>query len=67
MVRESLLRIGIGSYLCWLLLVLLLVLGQYTPFPQFNVVHSGVVFGGVVLTAVGVGMLLRSGYRQITR
>ena len=63
MVRESLLRIGIGSYLCWLLLVL----GQYTPFPQFNVVHSGVVFGGVVLTAVGVGMLLRSGYRRIAR
>jgi hypothetical protein len=33
MVHESLLRIGIGSYLCWLLLVVLLVLGQYTPVP----------------------------------
>lgn len=64
---ESFLRIGIGSYLCWLLLVVLLVLGQYTPLPQFDVIHSGIVFGGVVLSIVGVRMLLRGGYRWITR
>jgi hypothetical protein len=66
-VGESFLRIGIGSYLCWLLLVVLLVLGQYTPLPQFDVIHSGIVFGGVVLSIVGVRMLLRGGYRWITR
>jgi hypothetical protein len=66
-VGESFLRIAIGSYLCWLLLVVLLVLGQYTPIPQFDIIHSGIVFGGVVLSIVGVRMLLRGGYRWITR
>jgi hypothetical protein len=55
-VRDSLRRIGVGSYLCWLLLVVLLVLGQQTPFSQFDVVHAGVVFGAVVLAIVGAGM-----------
>ena len=29
-----------------------------TPFPRFDAVHLGVVFGGVVLTVVGDGTLL---------
>jgi len=47
--------------------VVLLVLGQYTPFPQFDIVRSGVVFDRVALTAVGTGMLFRSDCRYIIR
>jgi hypothetical protein len=62
--REALRRAGIGLYFLWLLFVVLLILGRYTPFPLFDLVHSGVVFGAAVLTVVGAGKLFRIGYRQ---
>jgi hypothetical protein len=64
--REVLHRSGIGLYFLWLLFVVLLILGRHTPFPVFDLVHSGVVFGAAVLTVVGAGKLLRIGYRRIT-
>ncbi|MFC6952183.1 hypothetical protein [Halorubellus litoreus] len=63
--REVLYRVGLGSYVLWLLLVVLYVLGRYTPVPRFELVYSGVVFGAAVLTVFGAGRLLRKGYRRV--
>jgi|GEM_PF-6018159 len=63
--RDALRRVAIGLYLLWLLLVVLLILGRYTPFPLLDAVRSGVVFGAAVLTVVGAGQLLREGYRRV--
>ncbi|WP_128905420.1 hypothetical protein [Halorubrum amylolyticum] len=62
----ALYRLGIGAYLLWLLLVVLLVVGRYTPAPSFRVVHLGVVAGAAVLTLIGAGRLLRQGYGWAT-
>lgn len=64
--RDALHRAAIGLYVLWLLFVVLLILGRYTPFPVLDIVHSGVVFGAAVLTVIGSGKLLRSGYRRVT-
>jgi hypothetical protein len=53
-------------YVLWLLFVVLLILGRYTPFPLLDIVHSGVVFGAAVLTVIGSGKLLRIGYWRVT-
>jgi hypothetical protein len=63
----ALYRLGIGAYLLWILLVVLLLAGRYTPVPSFELVHSGVVAGAVVLTLIGAVRLLRTGYRRAAR
>ncbi|RLM67012.1 hypothetical protein DVK05_07210 [Halorubrum sp. Atlit-8R] len=63
----ALYRLGIGAYLLWLLLTVLLILGRYTPVPSFRVVHIGVVAGAAVLTLIGATRLLRKGYGRVTR
>ena len=63
----ALYRLGIGAYLLWLLLTVLLVLGRYTPVPSFRAVHLGVVAGAAVLTLIGAGRLLRKGYARATQ
>lgn len=56
---------GIGLYVLWIIATVLLILGRYTLFPSYDIVHSTVVTGGVILTIVGTGLLLRKGYRQV--
>jgi hypothetical protein len=63
----ALYRLGIGAYLLWLLLTVLLIFGRYTPVPSFQVVHLGVVVGAAVLTLIGAARLLRKGYGRTTR
>lgn len=63
--RESFYRVGIGLYALWLLMVVLLILGQYTPFPLFDLAHLGVVFGATVLTVFGAGQLIWTGYHRL--
>ena len=61
----ALYRTGVGLYILWLLATLLLILGRYTPFPSFEIIHSAVVTGATILTIVGAGLLLQKGYRTI--
>lgn len=63
----ALYRLGIGAYLLWLLLVVLLIVGRYTPAPSFRLVHLGVVVGAAVLALIGAGRLLRRGYEWTAR
>ncbi|RKD93579.1 hypothetical protein [Halopiger aswanensis] len=63
--REALLGTVVGLYVLWLLLVVVFVLGRYTPVPRFAVVRSSVVIGAAVLTVVGAGRLARTGYRRL--
>ncbi|MFY4816418.1 hypothetical protein ACOJIV_27620 [Haloarcula sp. AONF1] len=63
----ALYRFGIGAYLLWILLGVLLLAGRYTPVPSFELVHPGVVAGAVVLTLIGSVRLLRTGYRRAAR
>jgi hypothetical protein len=57
-------RVAVGAYGCWLLAVVLLIAGNYTPLPRLPGVHAGVVAGTAVFTVVGAGQLLRRGYRR---
>lgn len=63
--RETPLRLAIGLYLLWLVAVVLLLLGRYTPVPQFEPVYWSVVVGAGGLTVVGAGKLLRDGYARL--
>ena len=63
--RTTLRRVGIGLYACWLLSVVLLVLGRYTPVPSVEAAHSAVVAGAAVLTVVGTVQIGRRGYRGL--
>ena len=63
----ALYRLGVGAYLLWILLTVLLTLGRYTPVPSFRVVHFGVVAGAAVLTLIGAARLLRGGYEWTVR
>jgi len=63
--RVALYRAGIGLYVVWLLLVVLLVHGRYTPVPLVGFAQPGVVVGIAVLTVFGAGRLARSGYRRV--
>ena len=65
--RKPFYRTGIGLYILWLIATTLLILGRYTAFPSYKIVHSAVVTGTVVLTIVGAGQLLRKGYRKLSR
>ncbi|WP_435175885.1 hypothetical protein [Halorussus sp. AFM4] len=58
-------RTAVGLYALWLVAVVLLMLGRYTPLPLLPGVHSGVVLGAAVLTVVGAGKLLRDGYHRL--
>lgn len=64
-VRTLLYRAGVVLYGCWLLLVVLLIVGRYTPAPSLPFVHTGVVFGAAVLTVVGAAQVVRAGYRRL--
>lgn len=63
--REYFYWAGIGFYVLWLLMVVLLILGQYTPFPLFDFAHSGVVFGAAILAVLGAGKLVQAGYYRL--
>ncbi len=63
--RKTLYRTGIGLYILWLIATTLLILGRYTPFPSYKIVHSAVVTGAAILAIVGVGQILRKGYRKV--
>ncbi|WP_440988393.1 hypothetical protein [Haloarchaeobius baliensis] len=63
--HDTIYRAGLGLYVVWLLLVVLLLLGRYTPAPLFGFVQPGVVVGAAVLTVFGAGRLVRSGYRRV--
>ncbi|WP_312908116.1 hypothetical protein [Natronosalvus caseinilyticus] len=57
--------IGVGLSAVWAVAVVLLVLGRFTPLPSFGLVNLIVVVGGVLATIVGIGQLLRNGYRWL--
>ena len=63
--RVTLRRAAVGAYGLWLLAVLLLLLGRFTPAPLLPGVHPGVVVGAAVFTLIGAGQLLRRGYRWL--
>jgi hypothetical protein len=63
--RKTVYRTGIGLYILWLIATTLLILGRYTPLPSYEIIHSAVVTGAVILTIVGAGQLLRKGYRKV--
>lgn len=63
--RETLRQTGIGLYGLWIIATTLLILGRYTPFPSYEIVHSAVVTGGVILTIAGTGQLLQEGYQKV--
>lgn len=63
--HKALYRTGVGLYVLWLIATTLLILGRYTPFPSYEIVHSAVVTGAAILTIVGAGKLLRKGYRKV--
>ncbi|MFC7136162.1 hypothetical protein [Halobaculum litoreum] len=58
-------RVGVALYGCWVLLVVLQILGRYTPVPRLAFVRPGVVVGAVALTAVGAARIARRGYRRV--
>jgi hypothetical protein len=62
---KTLYRIGVGLYGLWLIATTLLILGRYTPFPSYDLVHSVVVTGAAILTILGAGELLRKGYQKV--
>ena len=62
----ALYRLGIGAYLLWILLVVVHIIGRFTPAPSFRIVRLGVVVGAVALTLVGAARLLRKGYERAT-
>jgi hypothetical protein len=64
--RKALYRTGVGLYILWLIATTLLILGRYTPFPSYGLVHSVVVTGAAILTIVGAGQLLRKGYQKVS-
>ncbi|MFC7070475.1 hypothetical protein [Halobaculum lipolyticum] len=64
-VRSLLVRAGVVLYGCWLLLVVVLLAGRYTPVPSVGVAHTGVVVGAAVLTVVGAAQIVRAGYRRL--
>lgn len=63
--RVALRRAAVGAYVLWLLAVVLLLAGRYTPVPLLPGVHAGVVAGAAVFTVVGAGQLCRRGYRRL--
>nr|WP_251344369.1 hypothetical protein [Haloplanus sp. GDY1] len=63
--RVALRRAAVGAYVLWLLAVVLLIAGNYTPIPLLPGVHAGVVAGAAVFTLLGVGQLARWGYRRL--
>jgi len=63
--RVILRRAAVGAYGLWLLAVLLLAVGRFTPAPLLPGVHAGVVVGAAAFTLVGAGQLLRRGYRWL--
>ena len=52
----ALYRLGVGAYLLWILLVVVHMIGRFTPAPSFRIVRLGVV--------VGAAKLLRNGYER---
>jgi hypothetical protein len=64
-VRVTRRRAAVGAYGPWLLAVLLLLAGRFTPAPLLPGVHPGVVVGAAVCTLIGAGQLLRRGYRWV--
>ena len=64
-IPRSLLLGGIGLYLLWLLVVVLVMLGQYTGVSTPSWAHTGTVLGAVVLTVIGAVKLVRDGYRRV--
>ncbi|MFC7216403.1 hypothetical protein ACFQO4_20295 [Saliphagus sp. GCM10025334] len=68
-VRVTLVRmlvwIGISLSAVWAIVVVLLVLVRFTPLPSFEFVASIVFVGAVLATVVGIGQLLRNGYRWL--
>ncbi|UTF52581.1 hypothetical protein [Natronosalvus rutilus] len=56
---------GVGLSAVWAVAIVLLVLGRFTPLPSFDLVASTVVVGGILATVLGIGQLLRNGYRWL--
>jgi hypothetical protein len=57
---------ALTCYGAWLVAVVLLVAGRYTPFPLLPGVESGVVAGALVFTVLGAVQLGRRGLRAVT-
>jgi len=63
---QRLRSVGLALYVCWLLAVVALLAGRYTPVPRIEAAHTITVAGAVVLTLIGAAQLARDGYRRVT-
>ncbi len=66
--RVRLRQIAVGLYACWLVAVVLSMLGRFTRFPTLEAARLGMVVGAGVFAVVGAGQILRGlGERQKKR
>lgn len=49
----------LAIYGCWLLAVVVYLLGRYTPVPSFELAYQAVVCGAVIFTVLGARDILR--------
>lgn len=57
--------VAVGAYLAWLLAVVLLLVGRYSPAPLLPGVHGGVVTGAAAFFLLGLYRLGRGGWRRL--
>ncbi|WP_336326761.1 hypothetical protein [Halovenus sp. HT40] len=50
---------AVGLYLCWLVAVVLSMLGRFTPFPTLRPARLGMIVGTAIFAVIGAGMVLR--------
>ncbi|MDZ7746830.1 MAG: hypothetical protein U5K28_10075 [Halobacteriales archaeon] len=65
-VPPTLTRAAVGAYVLWLVAVVLVIAGRYTPFPTLPGVEPGVLVGALCFTAVGAAQLLRRAGRWLS-
>lgn len=65
-VPSAVTQAAVGAYVLWLLAVVLVILGRFTPLPTLPGVEGGVLAGALCFTAVGAVQLLRRVGRWLT-
>jgi len=49
----------LAVYGCWIVAVVVFLLGRYTPVPSFDLAYHAVVVGTAIFAVLGAGQLLR--------
>lgn len=63
--RSRLRQAALGAYVCWLVAVVLSMLGRYTGFPTLEPARTGMVVGVVVFVLVETARLGRRGVERV--